>query len=250
MNLKEKNKAIAILKKVYHYENTDYETKYDFGVVGYKTDFLTQEQKDLLAKHNLVPNTIQKRTHNEMINKFLMLQKNKKLTLEFATALFIKGLTGEMPRFRQTLISYLYLREITEHNYTSAESNSNCSICGLPKETSEDITHNLFTYYLGHSWNESCGHFLEELEDILQYPSPKITETDKELLIRLLLFISKAEENETAGQLEKRIGKEKLLPKTDKYKRYGILQTLAILKILPSKKEFDKQSLRSDIVMP
>ncbi|CAL2082950.1 conserved hypothetical protein [Tenacibaculum dicentrarchi] len=249
MNLKEKNKAISILRKVYHHTNTDFDTKYDYGVRGKKIDFLTDEQKDLLKKHNLVPNTMQKRTHNEFIEEFLELKKNRKLTLDFATALFIKGLTGEVPRFRQTLISYLYLQDVKKHEYKTDEY-STCVICNLPKEDASDRMYWLIGKYLGHSWNEKPSTFLEELKDILQYEKPIITQKDNDYLIKLLLSINKADENETPGQLEKRIGKEKLLPKTDKYKRYGILQTLAILGILDSKQELDKQPARSDIVMP
>lgn len=250
MNLKEKNKAVAILKKVYHHSNTDYENDYEYGVVGHKTDFLTDEQRQLLEKHNLVPNTMQKRTHDELVDEFLELQKNEKLTLDFAITLFMKGVTGEVPRFRQTLISYLYMRDVKKHEPQYEENGENCVICGLPKEDRSDRMYWLIGKYLGHSWNEFPVNFVEELKDILQYDKPTITEKDKSCLVNLLLSISKSDENETPGQLEKRIAKEKLLPKTDKYKRYGILQTLAILGILPSKKELDNQPMRSDIVMP
>lgn len=249
MNLKKKNKAISILKKVYHYTNADYETDYG-DIVGFKTDFLTNEQWNILKEAKLIPNDIKKHTHNSLITDFLKLQKNKKLTAEFAKSLFIKGITGDFPRFRQTLISFLYLQEIKEHNYTPSKEYSTCSICGLPEKTTEDNTHNLFTYYLGHSWNEFPKHFVAELEDILQYSKPEITDKDKDYLVRLLKSINNAEENETPGKLEKRIAKEKILPKTDKYKRYGILQTLAILGILPSKAELDNQPAKSDIAMP
>ncbi|WP_179317795.1 hypothetical protein [Winogradskyella undariae] len=247
--LKNKNKALKILKKVYHYTNTDYDTTH-LGEVGYKTDFLSKDQWQILEENNLKPNQFKTHTHNNLVSDFLKLKKNDKLSLEFAKALFIKGLTGEFPRFRQTLISYLYLQDISTHDYTPQKGYSNCEICGLPEKTIDDRTHNLFTYYLGHAWNEYPKHFVAELEDIMQYPIPEITEKDKDMLVLLLLFIEKANDNETPGQLEKRIGKEKLLPKTDKYKRYGILQTLAILEILPHKDTFDKQPARSDIVMP
>lgn len=249
MNLKDRNKAISILKKVYHHTNTDYETKYD-EIVGYKTDFLIQKQWNILQENNLVPNDIKQHTHDSLINDFLNLQKNKKLTIEFSKSLFIKGLTGLFPRYRQTLISFLYLQKIKDHKYTPSKKFSGCSICGLPEKATEDNTHNLFTYYLGYSWNEFPKNFTSELEDILQYPIPEITNKDKDYLVNLLISIDRATDNETPGQLEKRIGKEKLLPKTDKYKRYGILQTLAILGILPSKEELDKQPSRSDIVLP
>ncbi len=249
MNHNDKNKAISILRKVYHYSNTDYETKYD-GIVGYKTDFLTKDEWKILEDNNLIPNNISKHTHDSLMMEFLKLKKNEKLTKEFTTSLFLKGLTGEFPRFRQTLISYLYLQEITEHKYNPSEKYSGCSICKLPQETTMDRTHELYTRYLGHSWNEYPESFVAELEDILQYPIPEITKSDTDYLVKLLLSINNADENETPGQLEKRIGKEKLLPKTDKYKRYGILQALAILGILPSDKKLDNQPSRSDIVLP
>ncbi len=250
MNLTEKNKAIAILKKVYDNAIIDYDTQYEHDIIGYKTDFLTQEQKELLAKHNFLPNTMQKRTHNEMIDEFLSLQQNKKLTLEFATALFIKGLTGEVPRFRQTLMSYLYLQEVSKHEFQETQKSSTCAICHLPKEYAEDRMYWLIGTYLGYSWNERPEDFIDELKDILQYEKPIITKKDKEHLIKLLLFINEADENETLAQLANRIGKAKLLPKTNKYKRYGILQTLAILGILPNREEFNKQPANSNIVMP
>ncbi|WP_370409029.1 hypothetical protein [Tenacibaculum dicentrarchi] len=249
MDLKEKNKAIGILKKVYHHTNSDYETDYG-DIVGYKTDFITENQWEILNRNNLTPNKIETYTHDSLVSEFLKLKTNKKLTFEFSKSLFLKGLTGEFPRYRQTLISYLYLQDIKKHNYTSSKEYSGCTICCLPEKTTEDITHNLFTYYLGHSWNESPKDFVSELEDILQYQKPEINDNDKQNLIKLLVSINNASENETPGQLEKRIGKEKLLPKTDKYKRYGILQTLAILEILPSRKELDNQPSRSDIVLP
>ncbi len=250
METKEKNKAISILKKVYHYTNTDYETEYK-GIVGYKTNFLSEKEWSILQNANLMPNNIETYTHDSLVESFLKLKANEKLSMDFAVNLFIKGVTGEFPRYRQALISFLYLQNITKHHFASSESSCNCSICGLPKERTEDRTHNLYTYYLGHSWNEQPQCFVAELEDILQYSKPQVTEADKEILVKLLLLINQANENETPSQLEKRIGKEKLLPKTDKYKRYGILQTLALLEILPSNKELENlQPARSDIVMP
>ena len=249
MILKEKNKAIKILNKVYHHTNTDYGNSF-LGKTTYKTAFLSEEQKNILKENNLIPNEIKEHTHDSLLNDFLILKKNKKLTIAFAKSLFIKGLTGESPRFRQTLISFLYLQKVTKHKYTPTKKHSNCSVCKLPEKTIMDSTHELYTNYLGHSWNEFPKSYVSELEDILQYPMPKITKEDKDHLVKLLLSIKNADENETPGQLEKRIGKEKLLPKTDKYKRYGILQTLAILEILPSQMALDNQPARSDIVLP
>ncbi len=249
MNLKKKNKAISILKKVYHHANADFETKYD-GIVGHKTDFLTTEDWHILEEADLIPNRMRKHTHDSLIRDFLALKENKKLTFDFCKSLFLKGLTGESPRFRQTLISFVYLQFLEEHEYLYKEKYSECGVCCLPKHCTEDMTHTLFTYYIGYSSNFYPPHYLTELEDVLQYPKPEINESDKEILMNLLLFIDKAEEKESPGHLAKRIASHKMLPKTDKYKRIGILQTLAILEILPSKKELVRQSHRSEIGFP
>ena len=242
-------KAINILKKNYHHTNSDYETDY-FGEIGYKTDFLTEEQHSILKQANLVPNNFQKLTHDALLKGFLEIKNSGKLSLDSSTSLFIKGLSGKFPRYRQTLMSVWYLCGIDNHKFEKSELKENCSICGLPKNTFEDRTHSLFTYYLGHSWNEMPAHFLGELQEISEMPKPRILEDEIEVFINLLKEINKADANETPGQLEKRIAKSKLLPKTNKYKRYGILQTLAVIGVLPSNSEFDNQPIRSDIVLP
>ena len=244
-----KQKAVNILKKVYHHTNVDHDTKY-FDRVGYKTDWLTQEQHLLLKEAELIPNDFVKLTHDNTLKKFLEIKSSKKISKKFAVALFIKSLSGNAPRFRQTLMSFWYLQQLEEHKFEKVKNNTTCANCGLIENVVMDKTHNLFTYYLGHSWNECPEHFLTEIEEITDYSKPEILEEDTERLIYLLQEINKAEPNETPGQLEKRIAKSKLLPKTDKYKRYGILQTLAVIGVLPSNSHLNNQPIRSDITMP
>lgn len=243
------SKVLNILKKVYHYTNEDYDADYN-GEVGYKTDFLTAEQHRLLEEANLIPNNFEELTHDSLLEGFLEIQSSGKLSLDFCTALFIKGLSGNFPRYRQTLISFWYMREISHHEFKESSSSANCSVCGLPESTVTDRTHNLYTYYLGHSWNEEPENFLAELQEISEIDKPQVSDDEIERFISLLQEINKAEADETPGQLEKRLAKSKLLPKTDKYKRYGILQTLAVVGVLPTNPEFDNQPTRSDIVLP
>jgi hypothetical protein len=200
-------------------------------------------------------------THDVAINRFFSLKKV--LTEDFAIAMFYKGITGENVRGRQTFMSYIYLKHLPEHDFSGKE---NCDICGLPKEETIDVKDILSTYNFGHSWNELPLHYLIELEDIINCHKPNVIETDKMFLKELLDFINLAENDETPGKLEKRISKNKILPKTDKYKRYGILQTLAECGILPNKfiaPRYDKfvfssdywgieleGSSRSDIILP
>jgi hypothetical protein len=203
--------------------------------------------------------------HDEAINRFFSLKNNSTLTEDFAVAMFYKGISGEYIRGRQTLMSYIYLKHLPEHKFTGEKI---CDICGLPKTETIDEADVLSTYYSGHSWNELPLNCLIELEEIINMEKPIIKESDKELLDTLLETIGMAEKDETPGKLEKRIGKDRILIKTDKYKRYGILQTLAECGILPNKliiPRYDKfvsfkemtemheklmGSVKSDIVLP
>lgn len=89
----------------------------------------------------------------------------------------------------------------------------------MPKKETLDKTEQLYGCY---SWNESPADFFIELEESLKFEQPEINESDEQKLVELLSLISKAEDHETPAQLEKRIAKHKVLPKTDKYQRYGI----------------------------
>lgn len=243
------SKLVGLLKKTYHHDNSDYETLY-FGEIGRKTDFLTEEQHSLLKEADLAPNNFEKLTHDGLLKGFLKIKGSESISSEFCAKLFIKGLSGDFPRYRQALMSYWYLSELSAHKFKASKLANTCAICGLPETAIMDRTHTLFTYYLGHSWNEIPAHFLADLQEIMAVETPELTDNDVENFTRLLREIEKAELDETPGQLEKRIAKSKLLPKTDKYKRYGILQTLAVVGILPSCSSYDSQSVRSDIVPP
>ena len=142
------------------------------------------------------------------------------------------------------------MQGLEEHSFEKSKSHDACALCGLPEKNVEDRTHTLFSDYLGHSWNERPAHFLAELQEISEIPQPEIEAEEIEHLRILLKEINKADATETPGQLAKRIAKLKLLPKTDTYKRYGILQTLAVIGVLPTDRELNNQPMRSDIVMP
>ena len=257
-------KIISLLSKIYHYENRFYNEKLDRHENKIPNN-ISDEDILLLEKAGLKPNNFETFTHDEAIERFLKLKINPKLTKEFVVALFYKGITGEFVRGRQPLLSFVFLKHLQRH---SLKGNPNCEICGLPVKKTKDKTYELYTYYLGHSWNETPLHWIIELEEVLKYEHPQVTQQDKKCLYDLLKFIEKADENETPGQLEKRIASAKLLKNTDKYKRYGILQTLAELGILvndsikPAYDSFStceerweaerklKGSPRSDIVLP
>lgn len=224
-------KTLSILKKIYFHENGFYNLPLDRQEHKIPTT-VTQADLELLETKGLKPNNFETFEHDTSLDRLLKLRDNKKLTLGFASSMFLKGVTGEIPRARQTLMSYLYIQHLSRHNFVGKDS---CEICGLPKVKTEDKTHQLYTYYLGHSWNETPLHFLTELEEALTFEKPEIKKSDRKKLVDLLEFIAKGDTKETPGALEKRLAAHKILEQTDKYKRYGILQTLAECGILPNK---------------
>lgn len=239
-------KIISILKKVYFHENGFYNATFDRHEHNIP-DSVGQLDLDLLADNGVSPNNFETFEHDISLDRLLRFKSDPKLTLDFVKAMFLKGITGEFPRGRQTLMSYIYIKNLSKHNF---EGKDTCEICGLPKKKTIDKTNELYTYYLGHSWNEIPIHNLIELEEILKYEKPNLTTEDKNKLFELLNLIADAKPNETPGKLEKRIAKSKLLPKTDKYKRYGILLTLAECGILPNDfigPAYDKFSTRREV---
>ena len=249
MPYKKLSKILQLLKTVYSYDNTDYSKKY-FGEIGYKTDCLSPDDADLLRQHNLQPNNFQTLSHDELLGAFLKLRESTSLTWQSCSRFFIKGLSGDLPRYRQTLMSFHFMSGLEAHAFAPSQRHVNCDVCGLPKQSVFDRTHALYTYYLGHSWNETPANFLPELEEASTFEPPEVTKEQIARLSALLRAINDASKDETPGQLEKRIASLKLLPKADKYKRYGMLQTLAVTGVLPSDPETDGQPARSDIVHP
>ena len=249
MPYKNLSKILQSLKTVYSNDNTDYSKKYS-GEIGYKTDGLSPDEAELLRQHNLQPNNFQTYSHGDLVSAFLKLRDTTSLTWMSCSRFFIKGLSGELPRYRQTLMSFHFMSGLENHAFMPSKRHANCDICSLPLKSVFDRTHALYTYYLGHSWNETPAHFLAEVEDASTFEAPEVTREQVEKLSSLLQAISDASQDETPGQLEKRIASLKLLPKTDKYKRYGILQTLAVTGVMPGDPDSGNQPARSDIVHP
>lgn len=172
-------KTLSILKKVYSNENGFYNLplkRHEHKIPA----TVTQTDLDVLSSIGLPPNNFETFDHDNALERLLKLKEDKKLTSDFVTSLFLKGLTGEMPRARQTLMSYLYLRHLYKHDFAGKDT---CEICGLPKNETKDRTHQRYTYYLGHSWNELPLHYLVELEEALTFNKPETTKANP--IIRL-----------------------------------------------------------------
>jgi len=143
-------KVISLLKKVYYHENGFYNRTFDRHEHTIPSD-ISNDDILLLESVGLKPNNFETFTHDEAIERFFKLKENPKLTQEFVIALFYKGITGEFVRGRQPLMSFIFLKHLQRHAF---EGDEYCEICRLPAQKTEDKTHHLYTYYLGHSWNE------------------------------------------------------------------------------------------------
>ncbi|MEP2669679.1 MAG: hypothetical protein ABJH04_11820 [Cyclobacteriaceae bacterium] len=239
-------KILAILKKVYFHDNGFYNAELDRHEHRIP-DSVGQSDLLLLKDNGFLPNEFETFEHDAALIRLLEFKKHPKLTLDFAKAMFLKGITGEFPRGRQTLMSFIYVKNLRKHEFEGKET---CEICGLPKKETIDKTNDLYGYYLGSSWNEIPIHHLIELDEIVKFDKPKVTKEDLNKLIGLLDSIAEADPKETPGNLEKRLAKNKMLPKTDKYQRYGILMTLAECGILPNDfilPTYDKFSTRKEV---
>lgn len=202
MQSKNYRKLLSVLKKLYHHGNRDYEIRH-FGELGFKTDSLDPAELELLNQNGLMPTNFKAFTHDALLAEFLALKQNPKLTLDLCAKLFLKGITGEFPRGRQSLTSYAYLSNLGKHALVPSDTHSNCSncdVCGLPKSCAFDVTHALYTYHLGHSWNEQPQHFWADLVEVTGFDVPEIGKVELDILAKLLNAINDAEDNETPGQ--------------------------------------------------
>lgn len=106
----------------------------------------SRSEFDLLESRGLIPNRFETFEHDNALERLLTFQYDSKVTLEYVASLFLKGLTGELLRGRQPLMSFTYIKNLKPHAFIG---DTHCTICGLPKKQSIDKTYQLYTYYRG-----------------------------------------------------------------------------------------------------
>jgi hypothetical protein len=139
---------------------------------------------------------------------------------------FVAGVGGSALRGRQVLISYAWARHLPVDG-DPAE-------CGLRPVEELDVTEQLVRLACGWAWNELPAHYLVDLEAAASQGLPEPSDEDRAVLDRLLDLVESQPDEQTPGGLEKEIARAKLLPRTDKYQRYGILSALAEAGVLPN----------------
>lgn len=169
--------------------------------------------------------------HDQLLHQMIALRDGTPFALQTAADHFVQGVGGTWPRGRSILLDYLTLSRFETHTFAGLQ---HCEICGLPATATLRTEQTLQGAHAGHASNEVIEHVLPRWQETITFPAPAPTPKDASVLRDLLHLIAEAAEDETPGQLEKRIAKARILPKTDKYKRHGILQTLAECGILPN----------------
>jgi hypothetical protein len=190
-----------------------------------------------------------------------------KLEPEAVLDAFVAGVGGSNPRGRQSVISYAYARHLPRHAST-ATAQLVCDVCGLPRREKIDPTKEVLGFYMGSVWNEMPIRYVVDLEELARGPLPRSTADDRHSLQRLLEVAASATPKITPSELEKTIAKQRVIDEKDKYGRYGILEALGELGVLPNplvpptwdqfvttmqRREANaklKVSHRSDIVLP
>jgi len=146
-------------------------------------------------------------------------------------AAFVAGAGGSAPRGRQTLISYAWAIHLPQ---ALADSDPALPDCGLSDPVRFDPTETLVRLALGWAWNELPENYLADLEAAARHGLPTPTADDVARFRGLIARIAEQPPQTTPGELEKVLAREKVVPRSDKYQRYGILQALAEAGVMPN----------------
>jgi len=259
------DKAYRILKSVYKNENEKYDAKtstYSFVVPAH----IKPQDIEYLKFQNIEVNSVEKFSHDIAIERLVNAASDKRLSLERVAKAFIAGVGGSYQRGLQPLISYCVAKHLLPHEF--AGTHEVCNLCGIEKAEWKNVSYEIFRFYWGYAWNELPLTYLMDLEELIEQAEVNPTQQDIETFNTLLDTISNAQSDETPSQLEKRIANEKIIPKVDKYRRYGILEALSEVGVIPNSIQYPsiekfitqeeywvnseklKSSLRSDIVLP
>ena len=215
------------------------------------------------------PNDLRHATHDELIAATLA--ADAEVSWDEVFEAFVLGCAGTWPRGRQTLISASYARHLEVHPYDrpdATRASDVCLACGLPGRATWDQTDAIFRLYWGYAWNEFPSTHHVDLEERASASPPRLDDAGRLAFRALLRAIDEAPDSEAPNVLAKRLGKEKRLPGTDVYRRYGVLMALGECGVLPNQvapPSFDApfsfsarlaahdrlgRSYRSDIVLP
>ncbi|CAH1194018.1 hypothetical protein PAECIP111892_01383 [Paenibacillus auburnensis] len=227
-------KTLAALKKLYRYDNSGYDA--ERGVSLYRLESLSLEERRLLTQYGWEANELEWITHDEGNRKLMALQSDERLSWSGITGAFIAGVGGSFPRGISPLMSYHRMLQMKEHEYVQAKHFICCKTCGFHKDQWENVSYIRYTLHLGNVYGSSTtGAYadLTEIAELLEHSPIVPAAADIELFRQLIKSLDSAPSDETPGQFEKRLTSSRLIKGTAGTRR-GILQSLAVLGVLPN----------------
>lgn len=231
------SKMLRVLKKLYHYENKDYDAERKVSI--YKTTTLTSAEQELLQASGWVANDLQDIRHNEIIGKLIEQSLNDLFSWESIANAFVAGVGGSYRRGISALGSYHTMIHTRHHDYAEAERFRACKVCAFSysAEGWDNLSFIRYAMHLGSNYSgTSLGAYVDmsEFAQILEQGPILPTEQDKQMFSQLLHSIDRADVSETPGQYEKRLTAEKIIKGSSGIRR-GILQSLATVGVVPNR---------------
>lgn len=144
---------------------------------------------------------------------------------------FMAGVGGSVIRARTPLGSFARTMHLPAHSFEPFLGTEVCGICGLPKKTTLDAQRVLKNYYDGWAYGDSLECALLDLQDWQQHPAVVASKEDVATFERALSAIAKVS---TPGHANKQL--TGIVPKTHLGKRRQILDTLALVGVLPTER--------------
>lgn len=213
---------LEVLMRIYGYRHTR-----TGGIAG--TEMSTDTADILTAEAFGWPVRLMERfTGTEVLTRSIEAVSN--LGEDEVLSAWVAGLHS-LPRGRQPLISFSWARHLAGAP-TGEAGLPDCGLNATPPGI--DVTEVLLRIALGWAWNELPFRYLPDLEAGVAEGLPTPTEDDRGRLRALLDLIAAQPSGTTVSVLEKTIARAKIVPRADKYQRYGILVGLAEFGVLSS----------------
>lgn len=215
------DKTIKLLSKVYLYNNRE-NYDHDKNISNYKFPGNLKEKDVLLLQNSgFEINKLVHYQHNDVIKELQKIVTDNDLEI-IVYNLFLKAVGTGFHRGLQTIISYLFARNIPEHDFEPFENemfHNPCRICGLPKESWENDGKNLYDLYIGYCRIGGYTETLLDLQEVLTFKNIKASDEDIRVFEKLIEAVNGATEKETPTDLLNRISKQKILPNSNNTSR-------------------------------
>lgn len=226
-------KVMRILRKLYKHENSQYDGQREVSL--YKADALSIKELDALSQIDWQLNAIECfGSHVEIMDKLQSLKENTSLTRQRCLDTFIAGVGGSYLRGRSVLSAFHKLHNLPLHDYQEKPQLACCWVCSDHDKT-KHINDSYFQYclYYGNSYTSNASYAYLNLKHLATVEPVIPTDNDKAVFNQLLDLLRFAPENETPGRFEKRLTESKLIS-GNKYTQRGILDSLALIGVIPN----------------